>query len=219
MKTINLVLLFISISLCGYSQEYLQKGKNLISGSTNISSSTLESSSELSNSSSERNNYSLNTYYGKFVKDKLAIGGGVNAGLYRVTNIHERLDTLDVTELSAKSYQIGINIFARRYISFTDKFGTFVGARIGLNRLFNTQGEQEDRLEFTNFLYSANAEVGLYYFIFDRLSLSTRLGFAGFSYDSDSYSYDDRKSDRSGFNFSLINSISLDQGFTITYFF
>lgn len=232
-----LFFLFFNINNTVHSQEYISKGKSFIGGGLNLRISDNTSDLNSGNDSKQDNSlFSFSPYYGKFVKDKLAIGIQLQTSYSNF-----KTESLSSGVLSRNSMRkrtgIGASFYLRKYYPISEKLGAFINPSLRYDHGFikeeyNSIDSFGSETRFTsnegndNSL-SLGASLGLYYFIANRFSLEANLGnvFISKSFTRQKNKVEsngeitDRSSDSNNLNFNFVNQLSFDQILVVTYFF
>ncbi len=233
------LLLFLALNIChvAYSQEFISKGHSFIGGGIDLNFSENSSDSGTGNETKQNNSlFSFSPYYGKFIKDKLAIGVGLFTSYSNLQS--EYLDnSIPTSNSKRKRTSIGASFFLRKYYPIGEKLGAFIRPSItyrhgiidevnntidqfGTESLFRSSEGNDNSL-------SLGASLGLYYFIAKRFSLEANLGnvFVSKTFASEKVMYEsngeirNQSTDSNNLSFNFVNTLSFDQILVITYFF
>lgn len=213
MKFLSTFLVFILVLTSNIqAQEYISKGHSVLSGSFGGSSREFDSGDGYL---SDNNSLTISTQYGKFVKDNLALGVGTSLFTSKSTTTNADSERL------SKSNGFSFSIFARKYYPINEKFGAYWNSNLGYSYDKNTSefisstGTNNTFEEQKNDRINLTANLGLYYFIWKRLSLEANLGHV--SIGKTISNTGSAKSEFFGVNF--VNTLSFEQFFTINYYF
>jgi hypothetical protein len=178
-KQLTLILLVLTFPLGAWCQ--LEKGSYLGSADAGFAFSTQK---DVSNGSDNRNStldFSLNSGFGIFVINRLAIGPGfdINAQstTYKSTNVSGGENKDNIT-----TYSLSFDPFVRYYFFSSGKIALFgqASAMIGYGQNFYKSyiGTPEEAKETTDILnYGGKVLVGFVYFITPNVGLETSLGY------------------------------------------
>ncbi len=244
MKTIIplIIVTFLTFFLPARSQDIsaIMKGKRVVGGGIALSWTDNELETDNGNTpllqDVKRNSFSFRPYAGKFIKDRLLLGGGP---LLFLQNGETQLnDPEDRTTLDDKQFNVGLGVFLRKYYPIVGKFGAFVQPSTDFriidresNRIRIDNTSQEILSEYSDdvdgFRITAGINLGLYVFLGGRFSLETNLGNITVNHIKEDierrsfYSSVTNNEDRqiNSFDINLVNQISFDQLFVINYFF
>ncbi|MEM6830290.1 MAG: hypothetical protein AAF551_07220 [Bacteroidota bacterium] len=245
MKTFFTLLFFMHVTLTLFAQGALTTGNRILGGGVSFSQSDTENDELFYRSidpdrsnSSNRSSFGFSPYYGRLYKDYKMVGvrfnvSGSNSKFERIQENYEYTD--DTIE---KSFSMGG--FVRQYFPYSEKFGAFLESGIDLFRSgretsfisFNTFGSSSTISE--NFKRdtktlgaSIDAEIGIYFFILEQLSVETNLARFFISYSDDKITLRDLEMDETldgegnstSINFRFVNNFSFDQIFRLNYYF
>jgi hypothetical protein len=240
-------LLFFTSSF-SYAQSMIGDGNRMIGGGISFSNQEDEGDRvrQYYQSSSYRNyvddskrklsSFSINPYYGKFYNEDALVGFGFlySSRLIEFTS----KDTIQDYRSSNNRFQFGLNFFIKRYIPVSNKFGVHISPKIGYIRLINESTTEvidnfvdqrdygQENTSKSNRGYG-RIDMGLYFFIFDQLSIETTLLSANISFTKTKWEFNDLvkeeefdgSNNQSDINLSFVNSFTFDKLFVLNYFF
>jgi hypothetical protein len=240
-------LLFFTSSF-SYAQSMIGDGNRMIGGGISFSNQEDEGDRvrQYSNSSSYRNynkdsrsqysSFSIRPYYGKFFNEDVLVGFGFNYTNRSSEFISQ--DSIEDYRANVDQFNFGLNFFIKRYIAVSDKFGVYLSPKIGYTRSrFKQISERIDNFVdqrdygYEEISYSNNGygriDMGLYFFIFDQLSIETTLLSANISFTKTKWEFNDLvkeeefdgSNNQSDINLSFVNSFTFDKLFVLNYFF
>ena len=244
--------LFLLTFLLGFSllpsfgQDALTQDNRILGGSLSFSQNDADnifpyrfSVSPDDKRNSNRIAYTFSPYYGRFYKDHQMVGLWF---MMRGSNIEqESLSTNFEYSHERSERSFGLGGFLRQYFPFSDKFGVFVEEGIGLRRNRSEFNDLDFDLSVdsnptiirdfqdnsTTWAGSIDAEVGIYFFLLDRLSIETRLArffmaYGNAKHDRSDLMNGERLEDEgtsTDIDFRFINQFSFDSIFTLNYYF
>ncbi|MFT7031874.1 MAG: hypothetical protein ACJA2S_000370 [Cyclobacteriaceae bacterium] len=229
-----LIFAVIHTSFC---QEFISKGKSFLGGGLNLKIS--DYSSDLNNGNDteiDNSLFSFSPYYGKFIKDKLAMGIQLNS-YYSNINTDNLNSGVISTNWIRKNTTVVLSFFLRKYYTINEKFGAFIKPSLTYNHGFineenNSFDSSGSKTRFSsnegnNNSLSLGASLGLYYFIASKFTLEANLGniFISKSFTSQKNKNErngeitNTSSDSNSLDFNFVNQLSFDQLLVITYFF
>ena len=244
MKLTSLLITLTCFSIVSFSQSQdvsaIMKGNKVIGGGINLSFSDEEFKPDIFDpdrrQATDYSTFSFRPYAGKFIKDRLLVGGRLLITSSDTESVSAEPDIL--RNIESDEFTIGFGVFLRKYYPIVGKFGAFVETGAGFNFLnndarnstFNTTGQElvsEFSTEREGFEISAEIDLGLYVFLGERFSLETSLGNIAFRHSRTEEERTDLfqnlvledSFERDGFDFNLVNQISFDQLITVNYFF
>lgn len=219
-----------------FGQESIEKGHYLLGGGISFTATDDNNDNLISQARYENDyrSFSFSPYAGKFIKDKLLLGIGLNIRTTKIEYIKFYDDYESVYESNSTSY--GVSFFLRKFWPISEKIGGFLQPNLEYSYADTDQsqfniGEMAPEIKNNSYsndnTISIGSSLGMYYFISKRFSLEARLGNVFVSHTFRETGYSDhfennetgRNSSSSRFSFNLINSISFHQAFTINYFF
>lgn len=233
------ILLFFLLNImhCTLAQEFISKDNSFTGGALDLRISDYSSDLYNGNDSNQDNFlFSFSPYYGKFIKDKLAIGIQLNTS-YSNRKTHNLNNGVISSNWINKRTSVGLSFFLRKYYTINEKFGAFVRPSLSYNHGFiNEENNSFDssglKTRFSSNEGSDNslsfgASLGLYYFISSRFSLEANLGnvFISKSFtrqknkNESNGEVTNTSSDSNSLDFNFVNQLSFDQILVITYFF
>jgi len=180
--------------------------------------------------------FTLRPSVGKFIKDRLAIGGSLLLTSAANDNTADNEDLVATSE--SNSFRIGAGVFLRKYYPIVGKFGAFIQPELSLSTSSTeTKNSEFDKISQVSSLTSTldsdglqvnlGASLGLYVLLGKKFSLETNLGNLSYNYakieretafpQSGTQASDTRTS--GNINFSIISEISLDRLLVINFFF
>ena len=236
-------LYFVLILTTTISFSQLSKGNKLIGGGLRINTSDNQSDQtrpDGSTSINESNSFSwsFNPYYGIFLKDSLAVGGGITVGTDSRST--ESLFDTQFNRTDFSSYTLGANAFVRKYFKVRPKIGFFISGSAGYSYRSSENTNDRGSMSTTEFRQNINDDswtvfggvgLNLYYFVFKNFTLETNIANLSYSHSSiDSIIVDSNLIARfdetteftntgTGLNLSFVNSFNFDRFFTVNYYF
>lgn len=208
-KTFLLALLAIGFAT-SYAQT--QKGDKLLGvGFGSMSYTNSNSKTTYSNTpteySSDGNSFSIsvNPNIGWFIKDNLAVGGGVSISFY--TSKSESSNTSSTTTSESKSTQPSFYLmpFARYYFGGTETSKFFVngsvqyGISFGNSKSSTSTGSSSETTTKPKYDWNAGLSLGYEYFLSKYVGL---YGMVGFNYGKSKTSYEYRPSTGTGYDYT-----------------
>ncbi|MEM0941110.1 MAG: hypothetical protein AAF600_12745 [Bacteroidota bacterium] len=228
-----------------FAQEALTTGNRIVGGGISFSQDDAENEFPFVNSldptttaSSNSLSYSISPYYGRIYEDFKMLGIrlrfiGRNSEYENVGNTFE-----NQSEISERS--IGVGGFLRRYFLYSDRFGVFLDAGIDLVReIYTNESISFNIIDSSNIVIdnfkrenetwrgSIDAEVGIYFFVLNEVSIETTLSRFFLEYSDIKRTIRDFEIDETvegegnstNLGFRFVNNFSFDQIFTINYYF
>ncbi len=246
MKNILLIVVFLGFIFRLNAQDALTTGNRILGGGVTFSQTDAENvfpySNQLSLDEIRNNNriaYSISPYFGRFYNDHQMIGLSFNVSGSNAESEAFGPDIEVANKRAERSF--GLGGFLRQYFAFSDRFGVFVEEGIGLTRTVReTDNSSTDWIDPSDprlirdfedvsksWSGSIDAEVGIYFFLLNELSIETRLARFFIAYEDSEHTRRDfilgesQVGDGSSthVNFRLINNFSFDQIFTLNYYF
>ena len=240
-----LILLF---ALDIQAQDALTLGNRIIGGGMSFRLSESDHSDQYNNGINERKNesssFSISPYYGRLVEDNKLLGISLSIGSSNSENDYYYGHINNNSWIYPSVYSdhtkfIGTGIFIRWYFPVSQRAGIYF--QPGAN--YNYIKEKSDVTYYSDSTrlvvrdlhsdlsrshdLSIRAKVGLYFFLFDQLSIETNLGnfVANLQFTNNEFKRQDvegvqkDKDKFSNINMNLANSFTFDQLFTINYYF
>lgn len=242
-KKITAVFVLVFSCALTYSQSSLEMGNRILGGGISIALSESEidddgvMNSYFWNDYSHQTNYfSILPYYGRFFKDYVMVG--IDMELGTANTDQQRHIGSGTNESNNSSVSFGFGTFLKYYFPIHGDFGAYVQPGMGYLRTiqknsyhsFDTLSEETyKRWEHevrTNAIHM-DMKMGLYYFIFDQLTIETNLAQVVMSASLGKRREEDQENGEisngeersSAFNLRWANKISFDQLFTLNYYF
>ena len=242
MKLFTLMITLACISAVSTLQSQdinaLMKGSKVVGGGISVSFSDDDFEPDAFDpdqiQTSDFTSFSFRPYAGKFIKDRLLLGGRL---LITASDQESTIrDGIFSSVNESDEFNIGLGVFLRKYYPIAGKFGAFVETGVDFRTLnsdskrssFNDQNPTtEFSTERDGSLVTADIDLGLYVFLGERFSLETSLGRLAFIQSWEDITRRDlfqdttneSSTERSNFNINFINQISFDQLITVNYFF
>lgn len=239
-KPTNFILLLVILfSTCDlFGQAYLQKGSSMLGGGFGIdanSSNEKPTHSVGTNYERDFSSFRVSPYYGRFIKDNLAVGFELNFSTSTTDNRDINSNSNVHTEIEGRTY--GGGVFLKKYFPILEKFGVFIqpGIKYSFSKSEDTrttkyaldESSQQRFLTRETDVFSITSSLGLYYFLSPRFSIETNLGSVGFTKSNsnveETNSVNDEllssKADSNNLSFDFINRLTFDKIFVINYFF
>ena len=172
MKNTFLLILVLTLSTTFvHSQQYFSKGSSIVTGGFNIGLQLDDNENERK---TERDRFGFNLQYGRFIKDNLAIGLGM--GYHKQEDV-TTYDNLSSTRIDSYDYiAVTPKIFVRKYYPVSEKFGLYSNFALSYSAINSTDHYKTDTYERhkqdNGSTTGLSAGLGLYYFIFNKFSLS-----------------------------------------------
>jgi len=177
-KQLTLILLVLTLPLGAWCQ--LEKGSWLGSATAGFAFSSYKDLTDNDSYKSGNIDFSINSGFGIFVINKLAIGPGfnINSG-YSYTRYEENSEE---NKWDATSYSVGLDPFVRYYFLSSGKIALFgqVSGMIGCGQTFNrfTTGNIPYTKETDgHFNFGGGLAAGFVYFINRNIGIETSLGY------------------------------------------
>lgn len=237
---------FVLVFSCAltYSQSSLEMGNRILGGGISINFSETESNNpenvigsfygdEYSNQSS---NFFISPYYARFFKDYVMVGIDMELGSANHSQQSQYYNRNH--ENNSSSVSFGFGTFLKYYFPIHGDFGAYVQPGMGYLRTiqknsyhhYDTLGGESyarGRNEIRTNAIHMDMKMGLYYFIFDQLSIETNLAQVVMSASQGKRREEDQQNGEisegeergSRLNLRWANKISFDQLFTLNYYF
>ena len=244
-KTVAAFVLTFSCILT-YSQSSLEMGNRILGGGISITLSETETEMDddwVMNSaywgnefSNQTNHFSVSPYYGRFFKDYVMIGIDMEL---RTANHDQQIRYRSGNgEVNSSSVSFGFGTLLKYYFPIHGDFGAYVQPGMGYLRTiqknsfhhYDTLGGESyarGRNETRTNAIQMDMKMGLYYFIFDQLTIETNLAQVVMSASQGKRREEDQENGEvskgeqrsSALNLRWANKISFDQLFTLNYYF
>ena len=180
MKTKQLILMLLVLALPLGAWCQLEKGSYLGTATAGLAFSTYKDLSSDDSYKSGNINFSINSGFGIFVINKLAIGPGfsINTG-YSYSRDEENFEE---NKFYATSYSVALDPFVRYYFLSSGKFALFgqVSGMVGYGQTFNkfTVGNNPGtKITDDHFTFGGGLAAGFVYFINSNIGIETSLGY------------------------------------------
>ncbi|MEM6734812.1 MAG: hypothetical protein AAGC64_06645 [Bacteroidota bacterium] len=245
MKTLFTLFLSGTSIISLFAQDALTTGNRIVGGGISFSQDDAENEFPFVNSldptmtaSSNSLFYSISPYYGRIYADFKMVGIRLRF-IGRNSEYESVGDTFEnQSEISERSF--GVGGFLRRYFPYSDRFGVFLNAGIDLIRdVYTNESISFDIIDSSNIVIdnfkrenetwrgAIDAEVGIYFFVLNELSVETTLSRFFLDYSDTKRTIRDFEinetvegdGNSSNFGFQFVNNFSFDQIFTINYYF
>ncbi|MEO9869109.1 hypothetical protein [Ekhidna sp.] len=242
MKAISPTIVLLFLSFLTFGQDALNEGNRILGGGMTFNHREAEKDSpynlisNIYNDEQTNKFFSFSPYYGRLYKDDVMVGLRLNIATRNNLNIDE--DEFDIRRNEFKSNSIGVGGFLRRYYRSNDNFGLFLESGIDFTRytsksestrtIFDdSQGDRHEVFGEESNEVSVDARVGLYYFLFSKLSIETNLLRVSVSYRHQNFERRDIRNDEftkgegnvSTAGLNLVNQFTFDKIFTLNYYF
>lgn len=208
-KTILFALFLYAVCSTGFAQ--LKKGNKLVGvGLVSISYTNSKSKTTYSNTSTVYNSdgssfsISVNPNVALFIKDNLAIGGGVSLSFYTSKSNSSNTSSTTTSESKSTQPEFYIGPLARYYFGVSEKGAPFIqanfqiGIALGNSKSSTSTGASSETKTKPKGDWNAGLAIGYEHFITPAIGL---YGSIGFNYGKSTTEYEYRPSTSTGYDY------------------